>query len=325
VQGLEPWLCHDCGDCSTTCPRQAEPRDSMMTLRRYLTARYDWTGLASRICRSAAWEIGALSFVAGLVLALIILYHLYIVHLDISFVRTSMGLGHMFPRITYFTLAVFLIPGVLIGSNALRMFSLTMRRGASRAIPARLYWDEARTLILNLVAHVEFLRCMARDRKKRWTMHWLLAFGCVLMVVIKFFFLKWFQTDNLYRFYHPQRWLGYLGAACLIIGAVDILAGRMRKQGETHRHAELGTLTLPVLLLLTALSGMAVHILRYSGLSLAAHYTYAVHLMIAVPTLIVEVPFGRWSHMIYRPMALYFAAVQARALAEQKIEEAPAA
>src|SRR5271157_4052596 len=128
-QNLDPWLCHDCGDCSVTCPREAKPRESMATLRRYLMAQYDWTGLSRRICRSPAWEIAALSSVAVLMLALIILYHLYIERLDISVFRsTSMGLEHMFNRIVYFTLAVYLIPGFLIASHAARMLSLTMRR-----------------------------------------------------------------------------------------------------------------------------------------------------------------------------------------------------
>jgi len=320
LQNLEPWLCHDCGDCSTTCPREAEPRDSMMTLRRYLMGQYERTGLSARILRSTGFEIAALSSVALLVLALIVAYHLYIKHLDISVFRsTAMGLEHMFPTITYFTLAVFLIPALLVFLTTTRMFRLTMRRGANAAIPFRCYAEEAKTLFVNTVAHVQFLKCAAKDRKSRWTWHWLLACGCVLMVAIKFFFLRWFQTDQIYAIYHPQRWLGYLGAAFIMAGAVDILAGRMR-EGES-----IGDLILPVLLLLTALSGMAVHVLRYTGFPLAAHYTYAVHLMIAVPMLIVEVPFGRWSHMIYRPTALFFAAVRVRAFTEQKRGERVAA
>jgi len=324
-QSLDPWLCHDCGDCSTTCPREAEPRQSMLTLRRYLTAQYDWTGLASRICRSGAFEMAALGVVALLVLGLIILYHLTIEHLDISFVRTSMGLEHMFPRIVYFTTAVFLIPGFFIASNLLRMFILTMRRGANRAIPLGCYLAEARTLLVNTVAHIRILRCASRDRRKKWTMHWLLAFGCVLLVAIKFFFLKWFQTDKIYPLYHPQRWLGYLGAACLLLGAGEILVAWFRERQPQHWSSRRTDLTLPVLLVLTALSGMAAHVFRYTGLSLAAHYAYAVHLMIAVPMLVVEVPFGHWSHMIYRPMALFFSAVQARALREQQPTEGLAA
>ena len=61
---LEPWICHDCGDCSIYCPRQADPRMSMMTLRSFLTAQYDWTGISARLLRSRAWHIGALIFVS---------------------------------------------------------------------------------------------------------------------------------------------------------------------------------------------------------------------------------------------------------------------
>ena len=204
------------------------------------------------------------------------------------------------------------------------MFNLTMRQGANGAIPLRCYVAEANTFFLNTVAHLQILKCAAKDRKKRWTMHWLLAFGCVLMVVIKFFFLRWFQTDKIYPVYHPQRWLGYLGAACLSSERRHP-GGRIQEREPQHRSPERSDLTLPVLLLLTALSGMAVHVFRYMGLALVSHYLYAIHLMIAVPMLIVEVPFGHWSHMIYRPMALYFSAVQARALEEQQAQEGLAA
>jgi hypothetical protein len=34
---------------------------------------------------------------------------------------------------------------------------------------------------------------------------------------------------------------------------------------------------------------------------------YVVHLMGAVPMLVLEVPFGKWAHLAYRPLAMYFA------------------
>jgi hypothetical protein len=295
----------------------------MKTLRRYLTAQYDWTGLSRRICRSPGWEIGALSFVAGLVLALIILYHLYIEHLEISVFRsTAMGLEHMFSRITYFTVAVFLLSAFFIASHAARMLSLTMRHGPHEAIPLKYYLAEAKTMFLHTVTQKQILKCPATIQKRRWMMHWLLAFGCCLMFVIKFFFLRWFQTDKIYPVYNPQRWLGYMGAAFLLLGSLDILIDRARKREPIYKQSGLRDLMLPVLILLTALSGMAVHVLRYVGLGLGAHYAYAVHLMIAVPMLLVEVPFGGSSHMMYRPLALYFAAVKERALeAEMTLEE----
>jgi hypothetical protein len=41
-----------------------------------------------------------------------------------------------------------------------------------------------------------------------------------------------------------------------------------------------------------------------SGFELATCYTYAIHILIAVPMLVIEMPFGKWTHMIYRPLAM---------------------
>jgi quinone-modifying oxidoreductase subunit QmoC len=70
----EPWLCYYCGDCSDSCPRQAGPGEIMMTLRRFLTSRYDWTGISRKFYTSKAWEIGALSFVSAVVVFLFLFF-----------------------------------------------------------------------------------------------------------------------------------------------------------------------------------------------------------------------------------------------------------
>src|SRR5271157_5913116 len=77
VASLEPWVCHDCGDCSIVCPRQAEPRISMATLRRFLSGQYERTGLASKLLTSRTWYFGSLAFAAVLVVLLILGYHLW--------------------------------------------------------------------------------------------------------------------------------------------------------------------------------------------------------------------------------------------------------
>ncbi len=40
IQSPEPWLCHACGECSTTCPRQAFPSEIMNSLRNYAFISY---------------------------------------------------------------------------------------------------------------------------------------------------------------------------------------------------------------------------------------------------------------------------------------------
>ena len=60
----EPWLCYYCGDCTETCPRDANPGELMMSLRRYLTGLYDWTGLAGLFYKSVTAFIIAFVVVA---------------------------------------------------------------------------------------------------------------------------------------------------------------------------------------------------------------------------------------------------------------------
>jgi hypothetical protein len=285
-------------------------------------ASYDWTGLSSKILQSRLWLIGSIVLAAVIVMALALAYHLYIAELSISdLTSTAMPMEHMFGIISYFTIVVILVPFFFLISHAFRMWWMTIHRDTTVKIPFRIYLGELKTLIIHMVTHKLIGECPDPIHKRRRVIHWGLAAGCVLMLVILVFFLPWFQTDAVYSIYHPQRWLGYLATLGLLIGSVDIIIGRIRKEENLHAHSEFSDYTFPVLLFLTAVSGIAVHILRYAGFELATHFLYAIHLAIATPLLVIEMPFGKWSHMIYRPLAIYFQDVKDRALKGKQVNE----
>ena len=52
------------------------------------------------------------------------------------------------------------------------------------------------------------------------------------------------------------------------------------------------------------------HILHRAGQPLAGNVVYVLHMMVAVPMLVLEVPFSKWAHLVYRPLAMYFAAMR---------------
>jgi len=62
------------------------------------------------------------------------------------------------------------------------------------------------------------------------------------------------------------------------------------------------------------------HALQMAGLNQylleMANITYVIHLMAVTPWLL-RMPFSKWAHMIYRPLAMYFAAIQRAAFARQ--------
>jgi quinone-modifying oxidoreductase subunit QmoC len=57
---------------------------------------------------------------------------------------------------------------------------------------------------------------------------------------------------------------------------------------------------------------------------MAANITYVAHLMGVVPMLGLEVPFSKWSHLAYRPLAIYFAELQRAAHEAVQTESAAA-
>ena len=70
LKDLDIWTCYYCGSCSTHCPRQAEPGETMMALRRYLTSQYDWTGISRLLYTSRLREIAAVVALGLLVVAI---------------------------------------------------------------------------------------------------------------------------------------------------------------------------------------------------------------------------------------------------------------
>ena len=68
-----------------------------------------------------------------------------------------------------------------------------------------------------------------------------------------------------------------------------------------------------ILLFLAALAGFAVHVTRLEGLHFATYCVYVIHLMIAVPMLIIDVSFGKREHLEFRPLVIYLMRVKERA------------
>jgi Na+-translocating ferredoxin:NAD+ oxidoreductase RnfA subunit len=65
---------------------------------------------------------------------------------------------------------------------------------------------------------------------------------------------------------------------------------------------------------LTTFSGILIHATRLLELPLTTYYLYVIHLMIAVPMLVIEVPFAKWTHQLYRPLIIYLMKVKANAV-----------
>lgn len=308
---LEPWLCYYCGECTTTCPRKAEAGEAMMTLRRYLTAQYEWTGLAAKFYKSPVWEIVAVLLVAIFVLFLFTKFIIPLPPLNGYVTFDTIAPAHkvhIFDLFLLSTLSFFVI------INIFRMWWFTMVKNGYKFSPL-LYLSAIPTGVINFFTQIKFSKC---ENKTRWIKHLLLFSGYVLMFTFIVVFLEWFQTGETPLY--PQRWIGYYATIVLVYCSIEILKSRMQKKEQLHRYSELSDWLFPILLLLTAVTGIFIHIFRFLELPLIAYWTYIIHLMVAVPMLVVEVPFSKWAHLYYRPLAIYFNTIQQKLLLARERE-----
>ena len=296
-----PWLCYYCGECNKDCPRGAEPAETLMATRRWLTTQYDWTGLAKRLYLSEAWEFGALAVVALFVVLLFVFFHGPIVT-D----RVSVNTFAPVMWIEIGDLAMALTLSIFLLSNAFRMFRFIM---AGTQVPLSLFLTEARSFVLHFATQKKWREC-GEDRS-RWLKHFILVTGYMTMMTLIVVFIRWFQVDD--SSWHFTSIFGYYATGVLLYITVEMFLSRLNQKEDIHRFSEPTDWLFLVLLFFTTLTGIVMHIVRLAGWPMGTYGLYVIHLAVAVPMLVIEVPFGKWSHLFYRPLAAYLSIVKEKA------------
>ena len=305
VRDPDIWACHYCGHCSQRCPRGANPGEAMMALRRYAITRYDWTGLSRRLYKSVWWEIAAVLAVAAVVVGLFAVSGAFA---PARMVTTSVHLNQFIP-VHLVHIGDWVMAAVLtffLATNSLRMGRFILN---GQKAPWSAYIAEAKGFLAQALVQAKWRHCDTSN-SVRWLKHFILVTGYVTMFTLVMFFLKLLQVDN-----SSFTWislLGYYATFAILFYSGDAILGRLRKREEMHRFSHTSDWMFLILLFLTGLSGILVHIFRLSNLPRPTYFTYVAHLAIAVPMLVVEVPFMKWAHLAYRPLALYLKAVKER-------------
>ncbi len=312
---LEPWLCYYCGQCSEQCPREADPGETMMSLRRWLISRYDFTGIAKQFFKSKTVEILSIVVVALLSAAILLNY---------GFTNGSMniydGEGAFLPSsfIHTFDLIIGSIMIFILLINATRMWHFTMIRGMDIPVPWWLYLKEIFELPWHFFTQKRYAECESKNEKQvymPWIIHLGLMLGYVTMLLLVMVFLEPLQAG-------PEiQWtvhiFGYLATIGLLAGTIYFIRNRFKKNYIQYKKSHSTDWVFVVMLFIIVITGIAQHIFHRTGLYEYANITYVVHLMAVTPWLL-RMPFSKWAHMAYRPLAMYFAAIQREAYARQE-------
>lgn len=286
-----------------------------MSLRRWLISRYDFTGIARRFFKSRSTEIIAIVAIALLTGAFLLIYGFSGGNINIYD-----GKGAFLPStfIHKFDLSVGGILAVFLVINAFNMWRLVMIKGSSFDVPWWLYIKQFYQLPWHFFTQKRYAEC----EKKRehavympWIIHLGLMLGYVTMLILVMVFIEQLQAGP------DIRWqvhiFGYLATIGLITGTVYFIRSRLKKHYIQYKKSHGTDWVFVVLLLIIVVTGILQHIFHRTGLLQLANITYVVHLMSVVPWLL-RMPFSKWAHLVYRPLAMYFAAIRREALIRQE-------
>jgi ferredoxin len=302
VSSARPWLCYYCGDCAKECPRDADPAEFMMALRRYLTCKYDWTGFSSLLYRSEMVE-----FLAIIALASITGLLIYFFHGPLVLSETELATFAPLGVVEAGDLVIFAILTFLISTNIFRMYRFIVLSGDAKREPISIKThivELVRTLPIHFITQKKLGGC---SDKKYWVYHLIFFGGYVTSFVLFMFLIRYTQTNMPFLFFDPLSIAGIAATAALLFAATVTIYGRIKKSRPVWKYSHPTDWMFIVLLILTVATGVLTGVFRSVGMPLATYLTYSLHLMVVAPFLILEVPFAKWSHLAYRPFAIYFA------------------
>ena len=203
--------------------------------------------------------------------------------------------------------------------GALRMWYFSMVKGFSIPVPWWLYFKKLYEIPFHFVTQKRYAECENNGTSKLympWLVHFGLASGYSIMIVLIMIFIVPLQAG-------PEiRWslhiFGYLATIGLLTGCIYFVRQRILKIKHVQFKKTHSTdWMFVILLIIITVSGITQHILHRTGYLEAANITYIIHMMVVVPWLL-RMPFTKWSHLVYRPMAMYFAEIQREAIARQQ-------
>jgi ferredoxin len=317
VASTEPWLCYFCGECTTSCPRGADPASFMMATRRYLTTKYDFTGFSKKYYHSKIVEIAAAVILFSITVLLVALLHANVpmpmfgsVELNTfagGIVWTIPIINHPVDIVELGDLSLLAILSILLLINLFRMFKYTVLDEVKGKIPIKVYFVQLKELIVHLLTQKRITECKEEGTNWDWITHILVFYGYASIFVLVIILFDYFQADT------PYWWMtviGTIAAVALLIGTSYMLYGRLTKNGTWRTYTHASDWYFLGLLWLVVVTGIFVVIFEYLSMPMATYVTYAIHLGVIAAFETVVVPFGKWSHIAYRPFGIYFTKIK---------------
>jgi len=316
------WLCHQCNDCSTRCPRGARPGEVLSAVRRQCVQHYSFPRFLAR------WVNRPQYFPLLLAIPVLLLTLGLVARVPIE---NALGLSRQAgERIVYSYSSVFphwmlntlfgvfsLLALALVLVGVLRFWS-AMKQDVPRDRIAARGKGLIRSILVTfkrVITHEQFALCTRAH--PRFYSHVCVLFGFLALSAVT----VWVITANHnplirgefvypFGFWNPWKLLANIGGVALVAGCLLMIRERLLNE-ERVGSGGYSDWALLVKLLLVAATGFVTEVLHYLRLEPHRHIAYFVHLVF-VFVVLVYLPYSKLAHLVYRFAAMVFAEYSGR-------------
>jgi quinone-modifying oxidoreductase subunit QmoC len=313
VKSADPWLCHNCGDCNTRCPRQAKPGDVLAAIRAQAITEYSGPrALANALNNPKLLPVLLLVpavyiLIMGTLMGKIFNFQFLNFSPEGTIVHAKM-VSTWLVDVVMLTAAGF---AALTFFNGVKRFLCDIHQNAlaegktdKQTIDSGGFIQALIRTIPTILRHAKFNECT--ENKARGTSHMLVLFSFIgLFIVTNIFFVAIyvFQNHGPYSQLNPVKWLANVSGVALIIGSILLIKQRMDKPDQKSAYKDWLLLGLVLGL---GVTGMGTQIARLAGWAAVSYTVYFIHLMLIWFTF-AYLPFSKLAHLVYRTAAMTYA------------------
>lgn len=333
----ELWSCYGCSECTDSCPTKADPASFMAAARRYAVASYDRTHLAYMLATSRLFAVVFVVALVGLLAAFMYNAHRPVDGSSLAFfefipneVIHSMGIAVMAVMGTAAVVGVFeMVRRVLRGPAAHVAVPGGATSGGAKAITRKAAIRKAAGAAVYAVGTESLAQTRFREDcadagatgaaggaqaapwySQRWFIHFATMWGFLglLGATIADYGLELLgvkATGTAVPIWYPVRLIGTLAGLALVYGTSVLIARRLRKSDRSSVHSTTSDWTFLTMLWVAGVTGFALELALYLPSAPAWGYPmFLIHVAVAM-ALVLLVPFGKFAHVMYRPIALF--------------------
>ncbi|MCX5871651.1 MAG: quinone-interacting membrane-bound oxidoreductase complex subunit QmoC [Deltaproteobacteria bacterium] len=307
------WLCHQCNDCSTQCPRGANPGDALKAVRKMVIQNNAKPGFFGKLVGESSMFVLALGIPAVILLLILVISGFGFPEGAVKY-----SAHHLSPKDGFIYLP--LIQIIFTAALAFSVVSLVMSLKSYlnnletyNPIPLgtarKPFIPSLVEALAEILPHTTFKECEANNI--RYTSHLLTFWGMIGLAVTTA--IVAFNVDILGMLPPSQngpgtipiKILGNVSAIAFVVGLGIMLFRRLTAPDQTGGSSYFDWFFLLVICA-TGFSGLLTELLRWAGWAGGAYVLYAFHLWFVL-TLLLYIPFSKFAHLGYRTVAIAWA------------------